>query len=411
MTGLVKDPYQGAKKEGAGGFLKGIGKGIAGVPIKTLAGVWAVPGYTFKGIYHELQKEKGANVQNYIIAARMAQGYDDLQYCTPSERADIISRWRCVKVNVKRKKNPGEEQLEALHTLLKEHRERRQAKWAKIKTSGSLLKRKTTPMYPPALSDNSSYSDLVVSQEELTRSTSGEHLRSPQPPPGLQELVHARTYPQPHAVAHELEAQRDRELEEAIRLSVPHTAEGNPDEDELIDRAIRASIAELERPPTADEDEEAALHRAMQASMAEASASGATKDEQRVLEEVLRKSLLETRRQHSTDSEWEGSSVNTEDDEEVQRVIEASKSHEASAGAQRSAEEEEVLRKALEESHLEERRRAEEEQKKRTEEAIVMEYVKRQSLAEEEHRMKMLGLKTETEQIVGESPSSGGGAA
>ena len=206
MTGIVKDPYQGAKKEGAGGFLKGIGKGIAGVPIKTLAGVWAVPGYTFKGIYHELQKEKGASVQNYIIAARMAQGYDDLQYCTPSERADIISRWRCVKVNVKRKKNPGEEQLEALHTLLKEHREKRQAKWAKIKTSGGLLKRKTTPMYPPALSDNSSYSDLVVSQEELTRSTSGEHLRSPQPPPGLQELVHARTYPQPHAVAHELEA-------------------------------------------------------------------------------------------------------------------------------------------------------------------------------------------------------------
>jgi len=411
MTGLVKDPYQGAKKEGAGGFLKGVGKGIAGVPIKTLAGVWAVPGYTFKGIYQELQKEKGATVQNYIIAARMAQGYDDLQYCTPSERADIISRWRCVKVNVKRKKNPGEEQLEALHTLLKEHREKRQAMWAKRKTSGGLLKRKTTPMYPPALSDNSSYSDLVVSQEELTRSSSGEHPRSPQPPPGLPELVHARTYPQPHAVAHELEAQKDPELEEAIRLSVSHTAEGDPDEDELIERAIRASIAELERSPAADEDEEAALHRAMRASIAEASAGGATEDEQRVLEEVLRKSVLETRRQHNTDSEWEGSSIDTEDNEDMQRVIEASKSHEALVGAQRSAEEEEVLRKALEESQLEERRREEEEQKKRTEEEIVMEYVKKQSLAEEEHRMRMLGRKTEAEQIVGESSSSGGGTA
>ena len=409
MTGLVKDPYQGAKKEGAGGFLKGVGKGIAGVPIKTLAGVWAVPGYTFKGIYQELQKEKGATVQNYIIAARMAQGYDDLQYCTPSERADIISRWRCVKVNVKRKKNPGEEQLEALHTLLKEHREKRQAMWAKRKASGGLLKRKTTPMYPPALSDNSSYSDLVVSQEELTRSSSGEHPRSPQPPPGLPELVHARTYPQPHAVAHELETQRDPELEEAIRLS-SHT-EGDPDEDELIERAIRASIAELERSPAADEDEEAALHRAMRASIAEASAGGATEDEQRVLEEVLRKSVLETRKQHSTDSEWEGSSIDTKDDEEMQRVIEASKSHEALVGAQRSAEEEEVLQKALEESQLEERRRSEEEQKKRTEEEIVMEYVKKQSLAEEEHRMRMLGRKTEAEQVVGESSSSGDGTA
>ncbi|OCL12779.1 glycosyltransferase family 1 protein [Glonium stellatum] len=419
MTGLVKDPYQGAKKEGAGGFLKGIGKGIAGVPIKTMAGVWAVPGYTFKGIYQELQKEKGATVQNYIIAARMAQGYDDLQFCTPSERADIISRWRCVKVNVKRKKNPGEEQLEALHTLLKEHREKRQAKWAKRKATVGLLKRKTTPMYPPAMSDNSSYSDLMVSQEELTRPTSGGQPRSPPPLspspsglPELPELAHARTYPQPHAAAQELEAHRDSELEDAIRLSVSQAgAEGPPDEDELIERAIRASIAELERPAAADEDEDAALQRAMRASIAEASASGATEEEKRVLEEVLRKSVLETRRQHGTDSEWEGSSVDTEDDEEVRRVIEASKAQHAGAGAQQSAEEEEVLRRAMEESHQEERRRAEEEQKQRTEEEIVMEYVKKQSLAEEEHRMRMLGRKTEAERIVGESSGSGGGAA
>jgi hypothetical protein len=415
MAGIVKDPYQGAKKEGGAGFIKGVGRGIAGVPIKVMAGVWAVPGYTFKGIYQELQKEKGATVQNYIIAARMAQGYDEANLITAGERANILARWRCIKINVKRKKNPGEEQLESLQTMLKEQREKRHARWEHARTAGFLNKKQGTP-YLTAKSDASSYSDLQMdsSQEDISRTSS----ISPEMARGAlgsgHSLAHASTFPQPHTLHDPQDAADDADLEEAIRLSVAQTSQGNPGEDALIERAIRASVAELRRPVLDGEDEEAALQRAMRASISEASASGATEEEKRVLEEVLRKSLAETRRLHGSDSEWD-SDLDTEDDENVKKALEMSKAADAAAGAEWMLkaggieDEDEALRKAVEESRLEEERKTSALEKQKTEEEIVLEYVMKQSLVEEEHRRKMLGRK-EGEQIVGESSGAAGGA-
>lgn len=48
ITGLVTQPMAGAKKDGAAGFVKGIGKGIGGIMLKPGAGKF-VPqhlGYT-----------------------------------------------------------------------------------------------------------------------------------------------------------------------------------------------------------------------------------------------------------------------------------------------------------------------------------------------------------------------------
>jgi hypothetical protein len=167
----------------------------------------------------------------------------------------------------------------------------------------------------------------------------------------------------------------------------------------------------------------------MKASMEEAQKSGVSEEEQRVLEETLRTSMLDTskaRRQHGSDSEWDSS--DTEDDEDYQRMIEESKhlhdlhsrpekgdeyftaiagTRETSnaQGATQDDNEEEALRKAIEESE----RAAQEHQtnleKQRTEEDIVMEYVKKQSLAEEEHRRRM----AQGRDTGGES-SSGAGA-
>jgi hypothetical protein len=48
--------YNGTRKEGAVGFLKGVGKGIGGVVCKTSAGACGVPGYAFIGVYKEVLK-------------------------------------------------------------------------------------------------------------------------------------------------------------------------------------------------------------------------------------------------------------------------------------------------------------------------------------------------------------------
>ncbi|XP_071787909.1 intermembrane lipid transfer protein VPS13A-like isoform X9 [Asterias amurensis] len=50
VTGVVKNPFQGAKKEGAKGFFKGVGKGLAGVVAKPTGGVIDFASSTFEGI-------------------------------------------------------------------------------------------------------------------------------------------------------------------------------------------------------------------------------------------------------------------------------------------------------------------------------------------------------------------------
>lgn len=370
-----------------------------------------------KGIYKELQKPFGANVQNYIIAARTAQGFEELQSCTADEHADIISRWHCVHKNTKRKKNPGEEQLEALQTVLEKHRERRK-RWI------GKLKSKPMPMYPPATTTSDTASSMRDPGQQSSEGSS-RHTPADTPDTSTSSLHHAHTFP---GALHELPADpadtltlqhrhpeaddEDADMEEAIRLSISHAqtlpakhdamaTHTDVDEDELMERAIRASITELqEHPAGQDEDSDAALQRAMRASIAEASGSGLNEEEQRALEETLRKSVLETRmerrrqrRDRGTDSEWDTEDdehdVDTEDDEEVKRAIEESRRHAEESTALHDHAHEEELKRAMEESHREEERKKSELERQRTEEEIVMEYVKRQSLAEEEHRRAM----------------------
>lgn len=415
IGGIFTDPYKGAKKEGGLGFVKGLGRGIFSVPFRVMGGAFSVPAYAMKGLYQEAMKNKGANVQNYIIAARISQGYDEAQNVSRSERDDIISQWKCIKLNVKKKKNIGEGQLEALHTLMKEKRAKRQGL---AKVDSQFQRPEARPTFPPQLHEQGSYDESLASTPAVSRTQSGT-------------LTHANTFPRPHpagslnqqhqqhlaAEEEEAEAAERLELERAIQASVAETSRGDPNEDELIERAIRASVAELERPVLAEEDEEEAMQRALKASIEEASKHGASAEEQKMLEETLKASLMDkggrTRNGHGSDSEWD-SSDDTEEDEEYQRIIAESKElahlhsqnpneylEHTATGAQESGimvgrraeegedDDDEAMRKVLEESARAEQVRMEGLEKQKTEEEIVLEYVKKQSLAEEEHRRRM----------------------
>ncbi|KAJ4375664.1 hypothetical protein N0V86_007197 [Didymella sp. IMI 355093] len=414
ITGIVTDPYKGAKKEGGVGFVKGVGRGIFSVPFRVMGGAWAVPGYAMKGLYQEMIKSKGSGVQNYIIAARISQGYDESIEVSPQERADIVSKWKVVKVNMKKKKAPGGDTMDSLHTLVADKRKRKEDRWNRV---NSQFKRpEARPSFPPAMSSHTSYSEASEpasstafntlpawkqqEQERMSRVTTAQSQQSQQTNTELEAQLIA-----------EEEAER-RELEAAIAASVAENSHGNAEEDQVIARAIRASVAELERAPAgaSEEDEEEMLKRAMQASMEEAGRSGATEEEQKLLEETLRQSLLDTsrRRQHGSDSEWDSS--DTEDDADFQRIIAESKElahleqhysqDQSAAGEQDSGTvaatggsgyanaEDEELRKALEESERAEKERQANANKEKSEDEIVMEYIKKQSLLEEEHRQR-----------------------
>lgn len=50
FTGLVKEPFRGAEKEGLGGFFKGGLKGITGLVVKPVSGVVDATSKTAEGI-------------------------------------------------------------------------------------------------------------------------------------------------------------------------------------------------------------------------------------------------------------------------------------------------------------------------------------------------------------------------
>lgn len=97
VTGIFTQPAQGAMKGGVLGGLKGFGKGIGGVVCKPAAGAIGLPAYTFKGIYEEIQKKRGFNVDEHVVAAMMSRGEEDWKMSTEEERNVILQRWEKAK--------------------------------------------------------------------------------------------------------------------------------------------------------------------------------------------------------------------------------------------------------------------------------------------------------------------------
>jgi hypothetical protein len=441
------------------------------VPFRVMGGAWSVPGYAMKGLYQEMVKSKGKSVQNYIIAARIAQGYDEASSVTQEERDEIVKKWSHMKWGIKKKRNVGAEQMDSIHSLVQQKKDRKNERSARLNSQSSI------PGAQPSAQANSILQGSIVGQypDPPRRRGVEPEIRSTIPSWRQQEAERTRALRRQEtptsgapSIAPSQQSQTDleaqlraeeeedqRELERAIVASVAESSRGDPEEDRLIASAIRASIAELERAPSdsalTQEDEEEALRRAMTASMSEAGKTNVTEEEKKALEETLRKSLLETskKRQQGIDNEWD-SDADTEEDEDYKRIIAESK-HLAQIhadhpdeyanspqGAQQESgimdamsqaigaaaaspsteenrgrdmntrtapplphriemhdndneddDEDAQLKKVLAESEKAENDRLQQLEKQKTEEDIVLEYVRKQSLLEEEHRQKV----------------------
>lgn len=302
-----------------------------------------------KGIYKELQKYRGPGVENYIIAARTAQGYEDWRFSTPEERHDISTRWSVLQKDLKKKKYFGEEQLQAFQ-------QRRISKRGPLEGG------------------------TVGRTESAERSTGAED-----------QPVTASSFYQTGLTA--------------------QTSHGDAKEDELIEQAVRASVAEFAARRGSAEEED--LRRAMEDSVRESwRGAPASRQERSGIPRALDMSTepLCLQREHegdihhsrgrqrpTTNSEGHStdidSGIDTDDDENIKAAIANSKIQQVDAEA---SSDDEDLRKAIAES----RRIHEEEQGRqlrgKTDEEVVMEYVKQQSLIEEEYRKTVAqGKKTE----------------
>ena len=87
-TGVYKHPYHGAKKEGAVGFAKGVGKGLGGFVLKDLSALMGLPAYTLKGIGKEIGKKKQPT--GVIRRAHIIQGREEAKMIGKEELDKVV---------------------------------------------------------------------------------------------------------------------------------------------------------------------------------------------------------------------------------------------------------------------------------------------------------------------------------
>ncbi|MCJ1438511.1 hypothetical protein MMC27_007901 [Xylographa pallens] len=354
ITGLVTQPLEGAKKEGMAGLIKGFAKGIGGVVLKPGAAIWGIPGYTFKGIYKELQKHLGASVQNYVIAARTAQGYEDWRVSTQEERLGVVSRWHAAQIEL------GKQKMQ--------RQGRRPSTLQELPITGRMSSQQRKQV---AHGKSKFFTGVEDHDDEANFQETSRPAAS---------------------------APNETSFEEAIRQSVEATSTGNNEEDRMIERAIRASVAELQKASTEGSDGEA-LERVIQASLRQAKQARShqnptpstmptnTTEHDEDLERALRTSMQGYDGANNSEElhichDRDDSGVDTDDDENIKLALENSRLHAGSPTAYYDDD----LQRALNISEQDHQNRENGKAVARFEEDIVLEYVKKQSLAEAAHR-------------------------
>lgn len=212
------------------------------------------------------------SVQNYIVAARTAQGLEEYQNSTPEERAQVIERWHAMQVqipNLKRERSRGH------HRTNSETASTKGSTASVASPSGfaetrhlSFDERKKIAKEKRKVQDE---------ERRQRRKEFFKHLLEPKaeaPPPAVQ--TRPTFSPTPSSSTTTAPAQPTKpkpispEFEEAITRSVTATSRGDAQEDKLIERALRASVVALHDSQTSGHTEDESYLRAVAASVAEA---------------------------------------------------------------------------------------------------------------------------------------------
>ena len=351
ITGLVTQPLKGAQKEGAPGFVKGFAKGIGGIALKPGAGFWALPGFAAQGVYRELRNRFGPSVEGYIIAARTAQGFDEMGSTSSDEYSQIIKDWDDIKHLIRKKKHVGEEKMEEIKSRMRDVKTRSRSSSLTARAAEGGLR-----SFSPFRS-----STAPNSSGKRPMNTDGAGAMAP----------HHSTYPvDKHSVPGPIA--EDPEIEEAIQRSIAETSQGNAEEDREIEQAVRASLGKLERARAQGLDE-SELQRAMTVTMA---------DVRR--ENIDRHASQRNQYPEHPQESMVRSPEKLKEDEDLERAIAQSRSHDANV-------DDEQLKLAVQQSLEAHEKHATEQQKAKDEEEVVMNYMMKQSKAEEDLRNQRTG--------------------
>jgi hypothetical protein len=367
VTGLFTQPYRGAQKEGATGLIKGIGKGVGGFIAKPGAAMVGVIAHSMKGVHKEVQKMYGSNVQNYIVASRVSQGYEEWLMSSDAEKEDVIVRWKLIQKYLKKKRNKDE----MIQDVLDAQKE--------MSMQGGRT--------DSAAQSSSSVDVLPQGSATSMRGVGGSH-------PHMRSVSTAHEEQLGMTGVHDMGRSTDIE-----------TSRGNVEETTGVEPLAQETSSQLQRQQQEVADEEA-LRQAIAYSEAESQRHA---NESLEYEQELKRAMEQSLRDQTERSSESASDLNAshEDDKFANSEGQRAKSgkmvaHSAniagsSLGAHQLPSYDHGHLGGTTQSEFEAQQQGEKSTQEKTEEEIVMEYVKKQSLLESHHRNKGKGRVAATE--------------
>jgi hypothetical protein len=323
-----------------------------------------------QGVDAEIRNMFSRSSLNYIITSRILQGQEDLTSATAEEQNDILLRWTA----------KGSE----LAAFYKSKGKDKESQDSPSSESSAAIPRDGEP--DPEPKTGWKYTKNLSLDERKKLHAQKEAWQKRQ---AARQAAASSGSNQDASAAAEME---DEDFEQAIQDSVRQTSRGNKAEDEQIERQIRASVLEMRKIAQQNRDfgqpvsdsagpgSRTTQSQAAAAGVADEEFTNVTDEEyaeliQRAVQESLRHGTSGPRRHNQNDED--------NDDEELRRAIAASRSPEDYQADSQHHGEDADMKRAMQES---EKAHQEHQNRAKTEEETVMEYVKRQSLAEEEFR-------------------------
>lgn len=385
------------------------------------------------GVDAEIRTFFANNAHNYIIASRISQGNEDYKQSNQGERDDIEVRWLARKPQLKafyamkqkqkgksRDASPGSPerrdtpQQETRRTLW------RHARGTSTDDSRNPLRRAhsdtptTSSSYRSEQSVRVATPDATQAQDEefeqaiqtaVRQTSTGDPVEDAQIEHAIRESILAvRHRSGPSNLSGTASSSGPTSVPGIARRPTPpqlppRTSTDLQDLDDitdeeyqsLIEQAVQLSVMEHERQValarrrySTDSENDEDFQRVLQRSQTDHTVSSNEQDDQEY-QRVLKASQTEYAKSMAKSGDPQDKD---DEDEALRKAIEASQSEQGRAG---SEDQDQELRRAIEESERVHREEMAKKEISKTEEEIVMEYVKRQSLAEQQFRLAASG--------------------
>lgn len=353
-----------------------------------------------KGLHAEVRAKFNKSVEKYIIVSRILQGQDDLRYATVQEQKDVVLRFNAMRDDMK--------SFQSLKSKDKQVASSGEGATATDEVEDPGDEAPKTGFWHTRNLSLEDRRKLHALKDAWKRKKQAEAAGTALNPRSSSNLSQVSTPSQP-PTSSSFEPE-DEAMERAIRESVAQTSRGDRAEDAHIEAQIRASVREMRR--VAEENRRQEQERglrdwketpasAVPPTLPERGGKGAEMVEQ-ITDEEFEALIAEAVKQSmgvqsTTEDEagrggveehgvlGEGNDVDGEEDEaQLRRALE--ESLRAAPGTGSGGDGDEELKRAMEESERAHQEHLARRSTERSEEEIIMEYVKKQSLAEEEFR-------------------------